>query len=158
MEEIGLAALSPHNPLMSFHTFHDHGVSVKVSETNSDQKRIPMLAPTNYPLDAAKQNRAIVVFHGDSTAEDLAETAKSILLTALRQKPADYSLSAISAKLQHLATQFSHILQRPGINWLIGRRDFFGLVSFLQRQLSTSVDTIISPGRRAQSRSGLFIY
>lgn len=69
-DELGLAELSPHNPLKSLHGFLDE-----------EEPLTGFAGISNWGLDAAKSNRAVFVARPDLGVNDLCETARSISQT-----------------------------------------------------------------------------
>ena len=66
IDEIGLAEISPYNPLKVLHALLDH-------------PKVAFIGISNWALDASKQNRGITLNKPELSIEDLIETAKSIL-------------------------------------------------------------------------------
>ena len=67
--EIGLAEISPYNPLKVLHS---------LLEPSRPDKKIPFVGISNWMLDASKMNRAITLSRPEPSGEDLKESAESI--------------------------------------------------------------------------------
>jgi nucleoside-triphosphatase THEP1 len=65
IEEIGLAEISPHNPLKVLHEI-------------LEKPKVPTIGISNWALDASKMNRAVNLWRPDPTETDLKQTAKEI--------------------------------------------------------------------------------
>ena len=68
IDELGLAELSPHNPL-------------KILHSKLEEPEIAVIGLSNWALDASKQNRALNLSRDNSSREDLIVTALSIVST-----------------------------------------------------------------------------
>ena len=69
MDEMGLAELSPNNPLKITH----------FELEKEDNEKVPFIGITNWALDASKMNRVIYIVVQDPDEEDLISTAKEIV-------------------------------------------------------------------------------
>ena len=68
MDEMGLAELSPNNPLKVTHY-----------ELENEKEKVPFVGITNWALDASKMNRVIFIVVQEPDEEDLIITAKEIV-------------------------------------------------------------------------------
>lgn len=65
IDEIGLAEISPHNPLKVLHSL-------------LEPPKVATVGISNWALDASKMNRAITLSRPDPAIEDLIESGESI--------------------------------------------------------------------------------
>lgn len=65
IDEIGLAEISPHNPLKVLHSF-------------LEPPKVAFVGISNWALDASKQNRGITLSKPEPDEEDLLQSAISI--------------------------------------------------------------------------------
>lgn len=65
IDEIGLAEISPHNPLKVLHSLLEF-------------PKVAVVGISNWALDASKMNRAITLSRPDPDKNDLIESARSI--------------------------------------------------------------------------------
>ena len=70
LDEIGLADVSPSNPLKVLHKL--------LEPENGEPPSVGVVGISNWPLDAAKMNRAIYLSRPDPDGDDLEETAKAL--------------------------------------------------------------------------------
>jgi hypothetical protein len=68
IDELGLAELSPHNPLKILHSILEF-------------PQVAVIGISNWTLDASKQNRALSLSRDYASKSDLVVTAESIVLT-----------------------------------------------------------------------------
>ena len=85
LDEVGLAEDSPKTPLKALHALLDWGVdpetgNFQYSDEAGARNRVAVLGLSNWALDPAKMNRAIVVARGAPDRAELILTAKKILL------------------------------------------------------------------------------
>ena len=123
LDEVGLAEFSEHKPLKVVHK--------QLDESNGTQ---PLIGVSNWPLDPAKMNRAVMLFRPAPSATDLALTAMGItsgasLRPRLRELAAAYHAVVASIQRQE---------RRPGVVggsragfW--GLRDFYALIKWLDQ-------------------------
>eukprot|EP00927_Polykrikos_kofoidii_P014152 TRINITY_DN16176_c0_g1_i2.p1 TRINITY_DN16176_c0_g1~~TRINITY_DN16176_c0_g1_i2.p1 ORF type:complete len:3105 (-),score=492.61 TRINITY_DN16176_c0_g1_i2:105-9254(-) len=136
LEEVGVTALSPHNPLMSLHSLIDHGVEVDGQFVN-----ICIIGISNWRVDPAKTNRANFIFRGDPTPEDLQLTGKQIILGTAAKSAGGGGTGGnfehLSSVLSSLASILSNtIIMDARYSYYYGLRDYYGLVKFLQTEVS----------------------
>lgn len=90
MDEVGLAEVSRHNPLKVLHGLIEPdsrkefaaGLSIarhEQADTNSFDLPYAVVGISNWALDPAKMNRAIVLSRPDPDADDLEKTAAAIM-------------------------------------------------------------------------------
>ena len=131
LEEVGVTALSPHNPLMSLHSLLDRGV-----EVDGQFVHLCIIGISNWRVDPAKTNRATFVFRGDPTPADLQLTGKQIIVGSSRGdvgRTRSGTVERLSSVLSSLTSILSNtIISDPRYNYYYGLRDYYGLVKFLQ--------------------------
>ena len=69
IDEIGLAEISPYNPLKVLHS---------LLEPSRPEKKVPFVGISNWTLDASKMNRAITLSRPEPYEDELKESAESI--------------------------------------------------------------------------------
>jgi hypothetical protein len=118
-DEIGLAELSPHNPLKVLH-----------SKLEIETCTYGFVGISNWRLDAAKMNRALYLACADPSVEDLRLTAKtissSLILNSNQNSPIDDSI------VKNLAAAYFDLYkytnERPEYSNYFGLRDFYSLI------------------------------
>ena len=70
-DQLGLAELSPNNPLKVLHKELELDI-------NGNTKQVAFVGISNWTLDASKMNRGVFLSILDPDEEDLVETAKAI--------------------------------------------------------------------------------
>ena len=108
IEEIGLAELSPHNPL-------------KVLHKELDDTSTPFIGLSNWTLDASKMNRLLCLNRPDFSLTELETTALSLHLSSSRYDPRYKDL------IKALARGYFSIRMDQQIH---GYADFYGLRDF----------------------------
>ena len=82
-DELGLAELSPNNPLKVLHKeleldINDDSIGITLPKMNGNTKQVAFVGISNWTLDASKMNRGVFLSILDPDEEDLVETAKAI--------------------------------------------------------------------------------
>ncbi|EAR87839.2 hypothetical protein TTHERM_00006030 (macronuclear) [Tetrahymena thermophila SB210] len=129
LEEIGLAEISPHNPL-------------KVLHQTLEKPEIAIACISNWPLDQSKMNRMLAIYRLDVDEEELVEILKStqeyvhsfekdyFVINILKQDKISYQLQVQIAK-----TYQSYLEQvkkeMPEYEQFHGLRDFYGMAKLL---------------------------
>ena len=125
-DEIGLAELSPHNPLKVLH-----------SELEVETCRHGFVGLSNWRLDASKMNRALYLACPDPDVTDLQFTAKTILTSMIHGQ--DQVARVDNALINSLAAAYfdlyEHIKTQPQYNNYFGLRDFYSLIKGVVREL-----------------------
>ena len=125
-DEIGLAELSPHNPLKVLH-----------SELEVDACKHAFVGLSNWRLDASKMNRALYVACADPDVNDLQNTATTIMSSMLDGK--DQVMHLENSILKGLATAYFDLYEQINIdqqyNNYFGLRDFYSLIKGIVRDL-----------------------
>ncbi|CAF0884533.1 unnamed protein product [Adineta steineri] len=152
-DEIGLAELSPHNPLKVLH-----------SELEVESCRYGFVGLSNWRLDASKMNRAIYVSCPEPDINDLQLTAKTILKSMLASQGQGIRLSEsiIHGLADAYADLHQHIDRDDQYNNYFGLRDYYALIKgvvqdsiraredpfiSIRRQLSVNFDGIFNGSR-----------
>jgi hypothetical protein len=121
MDEMGLAELSPNNPLKVTH--------FELERENED--KVPFVGISNWALDASKMNRVLYIVVQDPDEEDLIETAKEIV-NSYDDLSVNY-YNKYSEIFENLSrAYFSFINKEQKINdenkYFHGSRDFYCLI------------------------------
>ncbi|CAF4379298.1 unnamed protein product, partial [Rotaria sp. Silwood2] len=125
-DEIGLAELSPHNPLKVLH-----------SELEVETCRHGFVGLSNWRLDASKMNRALYLACPDPDVTDLQLTAKTILksMTSTQDQVARIDNEIIDSLAAAYFDLYEHIRVQPQYNNYFGLRDFYSLIKGVIREL-----------------------
>ena len=126
LDEIGLAEVSPANPLKVLHS--------RLEPTHGQQPDVGVVGISNFLLDAAKMNRAIQLLRPDPSLKDLTKTAQCIQLSICKSTllKGDDLEQLTGAYFKHQeALNRTHQLAN-----FHGLRDFYYLVKGICRQLS----------------------
>eukprot|EP00434_Breviolum_minutum_P031941 symbB.v1.2.028247.t1/scaffold2978.1/size66007/4 len=115
-DEIGLAEASPNNPLKVLHAHLEPGYP-------KDRPDYAVVGLSNFPLDAAKMNRAIALVRPPPPKEDLVKTAKAICQGT--------QIAREDGLLKVLAEQYNMYYQNQPVADFHGLRDFYALVKTL---------------------------
>lgn len=92
IDELGLAELSPHNPLKVLHKYLDstsHSKTRPAGDSQRNRQDIAFIGISNWDIDASKQNRHLYVARMDLEENDLIETAKNIIRIGSDQRNAN---------------------------------------------------------------------
>jgi hypothetical protein len=136
LDEVGLAEVSPHNPLKVLHA---------LLETR-DGSALPyaVVGISNWSLDAAKMNRAVLLSRPDPTVDDLIETAVEIaagLDAAQRATPVSQERLATVARTY--ARFQAARAGAPDTKNFHGLRDFYSFCKCLARmEAPTDVEVV----------------
>ena len=143
LDEVGLAEHSPLMPLKVLHT-------ILVEE------EVAVVGLSNWVLDPAKMNRAILLQRPDASQAEMANTGGTIVLeagaaAAAAPKPspneggaaedtpavvvAESVPSGLAAQLEPLARAYHEVYTDQGERDFIGMRDYYSLLKLLRRSL-----------------------
>jgi pseudouridine-5'-phosphate glycosidase len=113
IEEIGLAEISPHNPLKVLHEL-------------LEPPKVPTIGISNWTLDASKMNRAVTLQRPDPDEYDLKESALKIAMNIHQE---DLRKLEIFDKeyLPWLIKAYMKIFESPLRNFF-GLRDFYCMI------------------------------
>ncbi|CAF4590227.1 unnamed protein product, partial [Rotaria sp. Silwood2] len=125
-DEIGLAELSPHNPLKVLH-----------SELEVETCRHGFVGLSNWRLDASKMNRALYLACPDPDVTDLQLTAKTVLksMTSTQDQVARIENEIIDSLAAAYFDLYEHIRVQPQYNNYFGLRDFYSLIKGVVHEL-----------------------
>ena len=152
-DEIGLAELSPHNPLKVLH-----------SELEVESCQYGFVGLSNWRLDASKMNRAVYVSCPDPDIDDLQLTAKAILKSMFTNQEQGVRLreSIIHGLADAYADLHEHINEDERYNNCFGLPDYYALIKgviqdsirvredpfvSIRRQLSVNFDGVFNGSR-----------
>ena len=121
-DEMGLAEISPNNPLKVLHS---------QLEFNNEEKQIAFVGISNWGLDAAKMNRGVYVTINEPDQEDLTELAKIISNTF---KPCLYD--TYQQIYANLSNAFYNLMQQKDSDKKFSSRDFYYLIKQVSHHLS----------------------
>ena len=127
-DEIGLAELSPHNPLKVLH-----------AELEVETCKYGFVGISNWRLDASKMNRTLYLACSDPDDEDLKLTGTVIAQGLLGESEATRLLKEI---LPGLATAyyelFSSLKSEQKYEYYFGLRDFYSLIKGVVREIQNT--------------------
>ncbi len=129
-DEMGLAEISPNNPLKVIHSELEY-------ENNLDKKKIAFVGVSNWTLDASKMNRGIYLSVSELDEEDLKETMKAISESYntgsinLYEKYKDLFDALCSTYLNYIGWCKNDKLYKD----FHGTRDFYSLIKICSKQL-----------------------
>lgn len=118
LDEIGLAEISPHNPLKVLHS--------KLETSDDSELRYAVIGISNWSLDASKMSRVIQLSRPEPDASELFETATEIV-TATGELNTRYLSRNVSQILNTLAKNFDKYYQDQKHS---RNKDFHGLRDF----------------------------
>lgn len=123
LDEIGLAEVSPNNPLKVLHSLLEPGYP-------KDRPDVAVVGISNWALDGAKMNRAIVLSRPEPEVHDLQMTAKAIQESILKGSPN----AIFSRALEDLAAHYHAYSSDQPVQNFHGLRDFYSLIKSLCRR------------------------
>ncbi len=116
IDEIGLAEVSPHNPLKILHSLLEHS-------------EVSVIGISNWALDASKMNRAIHLSRDVPNKKELLITVGCIL------KEMGFKVSLIQFYIEKIVSIYQKFLKKSlKINkrdGLYGLRDFYNIIKFV---------------------------
>ncbi|WAR10217.1 R213A-like protein [Mya arenaria] len=144
-DEIGLAEISRFNPLKVLHSL--------LEPDGQSQPNVAVVGISNWSLDASKMNRGIHLSRPDMDEEELLETAISISksftdATCIRTgligvvTRSALTTSVIKHELNIIAKAYTSYTNQLQFKNFHGLRDFYALVKYIARKLSTHTFTI----------------
>jgi len=123
MDEIGLAEISPHNPLKVLHSL-------------LEPPKVATVGLSNWSLDASKMNRVINLSRTEPNEEDLKESALSISKNASLIFKNKYLVSLVKWYFAYMKRQqFS----QKGRNFH-GLRDFYSMIKYISQKITREDD------------------
>ena len=126
-DKIGLAELSPFNPLKVLHP--ELEIDNEEGDFNSE-KRVAFIGISNWNLDSSKMNRVLYLTRPDPSEEDLIETGKQICTNITQDKSIfEDWISKLSIAYYKFKTTISceNSSQREA-NFYYGMRDFYSMI------------------------------
>ena len=129
-DEMGLAEISPNNPLKVIHSELEY-------DNNSDNNKIAFVGISNWTLDASKMNRGIYLSVSELDEDDLIDTAKVISKSYntnsidLNSKYESLFNSFSSAYLKYIDSYKNEKLYKD----FHGARDFYSLIKICSKHL-----------------------
>ena len=121
LDEVGLAEHSPDMPLKCL-----HGMLV--------DPPIAIVGLSNWVLDPAKMNRAVLVQRPEPSHDDICQTGSSIM-----GLPPDSSLSPLVSLLEKVSRAYFKVYTNQAGRDFIGMRDYYSLVKSLRAELPKNV-------------------
>ena len=125
-DEMGLAEISPNNPLKVIHS---------ELEYDDNKDKIAFVGISNWVLDAAKMNRAVYLSIPEPDEEDLIKTGKSI---AESYRPEIYTtFQSVFDGLSKTYMEYKTYLQKrkPNFYDFHGSRDFYNMIKKAAKKL-----------------------
>ena len=120
-DEIGLAEISPHNPLKVLH-----------EQLEDEQIKVAFIGISNWRLDASKMNRALYLARPDPDGKELIFTANCIYQKELRCQ--NYQHIKILEQLSITYLKFTNYFKNTGkhnIENIYGLRDFYHMIQMV---------------------------
>ena len=129
LDEVGLAEDSPNLPLKILHSLLEDGM-----DSEGQGPGVAFIGLSNWALDPAKMNRGIMLHLEDPTAEELVNTAHSIIKPC-GEKHDSYS-QTLSPYIKSLAEGYLRLVEMPLLKKThskdyFGLRDFYHLIKLL---------------------------
>ena len=142
-DEIGLAELSPHNPLKVLH-----------SELEVEQCRHGFVGLSNWRLDASKMNRAVYLACPEPDLDDLETTATSLSesMASKAEQENPLSQTAIHA-LAYVYLDTCDYMKKERNQQYFGLRDYYSLIKGIVRDLLETGDDLFQIVRQQLSRN-----
>ena len=133
-DEIGLAELSPHNPLKVLH-----------AELEIENNQYGFVGISNWRLDASKMNRALYLSTPDPSIEDLQLTGQTIA-ESMQQNAKGRKINLETFILKSLSQAYYDLCENlkdtePNHENYFGLRDYYSLIKGIVRDLMELNDT-----------------
>ncbi|CAF1340047.1 unnamed protein product [Adineta steineri] len=130
-DEIGLAELSPHNPLKVLH-----------AELEVENNQYGFVGISNWRLDASKMNRALYLSTPDPNVDDLKLTGKTIF-DSMQLQPEGCAISLEPIFIESLSQAYYDLREnlretQPDHENYFGLRDYYSLIKGIVRDLMTA--------------------
>jgi hypothetical protein len=130
-DEIGLAELSPHNPLKVLH-----------AELEVENNRYGFVGISNWRLDASKMNRALYLSTPDPNVEDLKLTGR-IISTSMQRQSEDRAIQLEPIIIESLSQAYYDLYENMKYTQAdhenyFGLRDYYSLIRGIVRDLMTT--------------------
>ena len=134
-DEIGLAELSPHNPLKVLH-----------AELEVENNQYGFVGISNWRLDASKMNRALYLSTPDPDVKDLQLTGK-IIAQSMQQPPDGRIIQLEPIIIESLSQAYYDLRQnlsetQPDHENYFGLRDYYSLIKSIVRELMANKNNI----------------
>ena len=132
-DEIGLAELSPYNPLKVLHS----KLEIDNDEEFKREDKTAFIGISNWRLDASKMNRALYLARPDPTVEDLVFTGQQICksITGAEEKFAEY-IDPLSKAYYRFREGDNKKEAKDSENYY-GLRDFYSMIKHAARSIKT---------------------
>lgn len=121
-DEIGLAEISPFNPLKVLHSWLEPEIPL-----------IGFVGISNWRLDASKMNRAIYITRPDPTCNQLEVTAEAIFKSYCRK--IDNNDKVVMKTLASTYYRFREEQEQSTTPDFHGTRDFYSMVKYVSKEL-----------------------
>lgn len=133
-DEIGLAEISPNNPLKVLHDLLEE-----------EDLQVAFLGISNWTLDASKMNRAVYLARWDLDREDLVEICLHYQKNQGKQCSSNKEIKSLVDSLPHkLADCYLKLREHQENHFkhknFHGSRDFYSLVKFVFRHITSDMD------------------
>lgn len=131
IDEVGLAEISPSNPLKVLHSLLEHSDFESKTE-------VAVVGISNWSLDAAKMNRAIHISRPEPDLDQLLETAKAIFDSY--QTNGGFFSSGTKSLLKGVSIAYSKFYQNQLISAnasFHGLRDFYSTIKVIAKNQAT---------------------
>jgi len=124
-DEIGLAEISPKNPLKVIHSYLEQ-----------EKQNIAFIGISNWRLDAAKMNRVLYLARPDPDDDDLGNTAVSIYQSTVDRDSEDEEINKIIRALAEAYSMLKKCNRYTEYSEYYGLRDFYSLIKFVSARIS----------------------
>ncbi|KAK3289270.1 hypothetical protein CYMTET_3293 [Cymbomonas tetramitiformis] len=128
LDEVGLAEVSPHNPLKVLHALLEVAAPSQFQSVDA-KLDYAVVGISNWALDAAKMNRAVWISRPDPGQADLALTAKAIVESVV-ERPVTGEFAELLKRLAWTYHAFRHCRhgESEGRRHFHGLRDYYSLI------------------------------
>ncbi|KAL4499721.1 hypothetical protein ABPG72_017261 [Tetrahymena utriculariae] len=125
-DEIGLAEISPHNPLKVLHEY-------------LERRKVAFVSISNWPLDASKMNRMLRVYRLDMGLNELEDILENMIPDQNRNH---YFFNLVKNKIPQIYMNYMESQKQKDNKYIKfhGIRDYFSVVGHIVRQIGEMSD------------------
>eukprot|EP01022_Parablepharisma_sp_SALTPOND_P016938 TRINITY_DN2598_c0_g3_i2.p2 TRINITY_DN2598_c0_g3~~TRINITY_DN2598_c0_g3_i2.p2 ORF type:complete len:2504 (-),score=308.31 TRINITY_DN2598_c0_g3_i2:80-7591(-) len=140
-DEIGLAELSPYNPLKVLHS----ELEIDSDLDFEKKEQVAFIGNSNIRLDSSKMNRALYLARPDPTEKDLIITAEQIYKSVTDSEGNLEMAAELSTAYYRFRDQSKKDKSR--MQYYYGLRDFYGMIKQISREINNQAE-----GKRRNDR------